>query len=77
MLDWSAAFDRQCPNIAIQKISTIGVRASINLLLASSLQDRYMMAKFNETTVMIMSSIKYKPDVNPRDFRGQSFALMV
>ena len=22
MLDWSAAFDRQCPNIAIQKFST-------------------------------------------------------
>ena len=37
MLDWSAAFDRQCPNIAIQKFSTIGVhgvRASINQLLA-------------------------------------------
>ena len=50
MLDWSAAFDRQCPNIAIQKFSTIGVRASINQLLASYLQDRYIMVKFNGTT---------------------------
>ena len=40
MLDWSAAFDRQCPNIAIQKFSTIGVRASIYQLLASYLHDQ-------------------------------------
>ena len=44
MLDWSATFDRQCPNIAIQKFSTI------NELLASYHQDRYMMVKFNGIT---------------------------
>ena len=45
------------PNIAIQKFSTIGVRASINQLLASYHQGRYMMVKFNGTT----SSIYHMP----------------
>ena len=62
MLDWSAAFDRQCPNIAIQKFSTIGVRASINQILASYLQDRYMMVKFNGTT----SSTYHMPGGGPQ-----------
>ena len=62
MLDWSATFDRQCPNIAIQKFSTIGVWASINELLASYLQDRYMMAKFNGIT----SSTYHMPGGGPQ-----------
>ena len=61
MLDWSATFDRQCPNIAIQKFSTIGVRASINELLASYLQDRYMMAKFNGILLLPTTCLEEVP----------------
>ncbi len=47
MLDWSAAFDRQCPNLAIQKFMNIGVRSSILPVLTSYLSGRSMSVKFN------------------------------
>ena len=46
-LDWSAAFDRQDPTIAIQKFIKLGVRPSLIPLLASYLTDRKMKVKFN------------------------------
>ena len=46
-LDWSAAFDRQDPTLAIMKFIKLGVRPSIIPLLASYLTDRRMQVKFN------------------------------
>ena len=46
-LDWSQAFDRQDPTIAIQKFIQLGVRPSLIPLLASYLTDRKMKVKFN------------------------------
>ena len=46
-LDWSSAFDRQDPTIAIQKFIQLGVRPSLIPLLASYLTDRKMKVKFN------------------------------
>jgi hypothetical protein len=46
-LDWSAAFDRQDPTLAIVKFIQLGVRPSLIPLLASYLTDRKMKVKFN------------------------------
>ena len=46
-LDWSAAFDRQDPTLAIIKFIKLGVRTSLIPLLASYLTDRKMKVKFN------------------------------
>ena len=46
-LDWSAAFDRQDPTLAIIKFIKLGVRPSLIPLLASYLTDRKMRVKFN------------------------------
>ena len=46
-LDWSAAFDRQDPTLAISKFIKLGVRASLIPLLVSYLSDRKMRVKFN------------------------------
>ena len=47
MIDWSNAFDRQDPTLAIKKFIQLGVRASLIPLLISYLQDRKMRVKFN------------------------------
>ena len=46
-LDWSAAFDRQDPTLAIKRFIELGVRPSLIPLLASYLTDRKMQVKFN------------------------------
>ena len=46
-LNWSAAFDRQDPTLAIVKFIQLGVRPSLIPLLASYLTDRKMKVKFN------------------------------
>ena len=46
-LDWSQAFDRQDPTIAILKFIKLGVRPSLIPLLVSYLTDRKMKVKFN------------------------------
>ena len=46
-LDWSSAFDRQDPTIAIKKFIKLGVRPSLIPLLSSYLTDRKMKVKFN------------------------------
>ena len=46
-LDWSQAFDRQDPTIAILKFIKLGVRPSLIPLLVSYLTDRKMRVKFN------------------------------
>ena len=47
MIDWSNAFDRQDPTLAIKKFIKLGVRASLIPLLTSYLQDRKMRVKYN------------------------------
>ena len=47
MVDWSAAFDRQDPTLAIIKFIKLGVRPSLIPLLVSYLTDRRMKVKFN------------------------------
>ena len=53
MIDWSAAFDRQDPTLAIKKFLKLGLRPSIVQLLVSYLQDRKMTVKFNEKSSRI------------------------
>ena len=47
-LDWSAAFDRQCPELAIKKFINMNLRPCLVPLLASYLQDRKMVVKFRD-----------------------------
>jgi hypothetical protein len=47
MIDWSNAFDRPDPTLAIKKFIKLGVRTSLIPLLASYLEDRKMKVKFN------------------------------
>ena len=56
-LDWSAAFDRQDPTIAIQKFIQLGVRASLIPLLISYLSERKMQVKFNGEVSKILTLI--------------------
>ena len=42
LLDWSAAFDRQDPTIAILKFIQLGIRPALIPLLISYLSDRKM-----------------------------------
>ena len=49
-LDWSQAFDRQDPTIAIHKFMKLGVRPALIPLLVSYLKDRKMKVKFNGET---------------------------
>ena len=46
-LDWSQAFDRQDPTLAILKFIKLGVRTALIPLLVSYLTDRKMRVKFN------------------------------
>ena len=48
-IDWSQAFDRQDPTLAINKFIEIGVRSSLIPLLISYISDRKMTVKFNGT----------------------------
>ena len=56
-LDWSAAFDRQDPTLAIMKFIQMGVRPSLIPLLASYLTDRKMKVKFNGETSEFLTLI--------------------
>ena len=47
MVDWTSAFDRQDPTLAIQKFLKMGVRPSLIPVLISYLTDRRMRVKFN------------------------------
>ena len=50
MLDWSAAFDRQCPTLGILKFMNLGVRSALLSVISSYLSNRSMSVKFNEST---------------------------
>ena len=47
LLDWSAAFDRQDPTLAIKQFIDMGVRPSLIPVLISYLSNRKMTVKFN------------------------------
>ena len=49
LVDWSSAFDRQDPTIAIQKFIKMGVRSSLIPILASYLTDREMQVRYNDS----------------------------
>ena len=49
-VDWTSAFDRQDPTLAIQKFIKMGVRSSLIPVLMSYLSDRKMRVKFNGET---------------------------
>ena len=56
-LDWSAAFDRQDPTLAISKFIKLGVRSSLIPLLISYLSDRKMRVKFNGEISKVLTLI--------------------
>ena len=47
MVDWTSAFDRQDPILAIQKFIKMGVRPALIPILISYLSERRMRVKFN------------------------------
>ena len=48
LIDWSSAFDRQDPTLAIEKFIKMGVRPSLVPILASFLTDRQMQVRYND-----------------------------
>ena len=46
-IDWSQAFDRQCPTMALQSFIDNGVRKSLIPVLADYFTNRKMVIKFN------------------------------
>ena len=56
-LDWSSAFDRQDPTLAVKKFIQIGVRPSLIPLLISYLTDRKMQVKYNGEVSKILTLI--------------------
>ena len=50
LVDWTAAFDRQDPTLAIQKFLKMGVRPSLIPVLISYLSNQKMRVKFNGET---------------------------
>ena len=62
LIDWSSAFDRQDPTLAIHKFYKMGVRASLIPILVSYLQERKMTVKFNGSN----SSIHGLPGGGPQ-----------
>ena len=62
LIDWSSAFDRQDPTIAIQKFYNMGVRSSLIPILVSYLQGRKMTVKFGSS----VSSVYDLPGGGPQ-----------
>ena len=48
MLDWSSAFDRQDPTLAIEKFLKMGVSPSLVPILVSYLSNRQMQVRYND-----------------------------
>ena len=48
LVDWASAFDRQDPQLAIEKFIKMGVRASLIPVLASYLTNRKMKVRYND-----------------------------
>ena len=61
MLDWSAAFDRQDPTLAVKKFIQLGIRPSLIPLLTRYLTDRQMKVKFNGEMSEVLALIGGSP----------------
>ena len=62
LIDWSQAFDRQCPTLGIKSFVKNGVRKSIIPVLANYFQDRKMQVKWHGT----LSSTRDLPGGGPQ-----------
>ena len=62
LCDWSNAFDRQCPKLALQSFVNNNVRESVISVLVSYFQDRKMIVKWKNT----LSSVRPLPGGAPQ-----------
>ena len=62
LIDWSQAFDRQCPRLGINSFIDNGVRKSIIPVLINYFQDRKMKVKWHGT----FSSVRDMPGGGPQ-----------
>ena len=62
LLDWSKAFDRQDPTLAIKSFQDNGVRSSLIPILMSFFEDRRMFVKWHD----VISSLKTLPGGGPQ-----------
>ena len=62
LVDWSQAFDRQCPELGIKSFIKTGVRKSIIPVLISYFQDRKMKVKWRNQ----LSSVRNLPGGGPQ-----------
>ena len=69
LVDWSQAFDRQCPLLGIQSFIKNGVRKSIIPVLISFFQERKMRVKWRKK----LSSVRHLPGGGPQ---GSSVGLL-
>ena len=69
LVDWSQAFDRQCPLLGIQSFIKNGVRKSIIPVLISFFQERKMRVKWRNK----LSSVRSLPGGGPQ---GSSVGLL-
>ena len=69
LVDWSQAFDRQCPLLGIQSFIKNGVRKSIIPVLISFFQERKMRVKWRKK----LSSVRHLPEGGPQ---GSSVGLI-
>ena len=49
LIDWSQAYDRQCPELAVKSFIENGVRKPIIPVLTNYFQDRKMIVKWKST----------------------------
>ena len=62
MVDWNQAFDRQCPQLAVQSFVDNGVRKSLIPILINYFQDRKMYVKWKN----ILSTMRDLPGGGPQ-----------
>ena len=69
LVDWKAAFPRQCPTLGVQSFIRNGVRASLIPVIASFFERRYMRVKWRGQ----LSSVRYLPGSGPQ---GSTFGVL-
>ena len=62
LVDWSQAFDRQCPQLAIESFIENGVRKDLIPVLVNYFQDKKMKVKWKN----ILSSLRSLPGGGPQ-----------
>ncbi len=69
LVDWKAAFPRQCPTLGVKSFIKNGVRASLIPIIASFFERRYMRVKWRGK----LSSVRYLPGSGPQ---GSTFGVL-